>query len=75
LSTLVIAGLFNPLRIRLQDFVDKRFYRRKYDAKQLIESFSESARDETDLDLLSGRFLAVVQDTMDPDRFSMWLRQ
>jgi hypothetical protein len=75
LSTLVIAGLFNPLRIRLQEFIDKRFYRRKYDAQLLIERFSESARNETDLYLLTGRFLAVVQDTMEPDRFSMWLRQ
>ena len=74
LSTLVIAGLFNPLRIRLQDFIDKRFYRRKYDAQRLIERFSESARDETDLDLLTGKFLVVVQDTMEPDRYSMWLR-
>lgn len=75
LSTLVIAGLFNPLRIRLQDFIDKRFYRRKYDAQVLIDQFSQTSRDETDLDLLSEQLLDVVQVTIEPDRLSMWIRR
>lgn len=75
LSTLVIAGLFNPLRIRLQEFIDRRFYRRKYNAQVLIDQFSQTSRDETDLDLLSEQLLDVVQVTMEPDRISMWIRQ
>lgn len=75
LSTIVIAGLFNPLRLRLQDFIDKRFYRRKYDAQVLIEQFSQTSRDETDLDLLSEQLLDVVQVTIEPDGLSMWIRR
>ena len=70
-STLAIAALFNPLRRRIQSFIDRRFYRSKY---KILEVFAARLRDETDLDSLNAELMTGVRESMQPEHASLWLR-
>jgi hypothetical protein len=74
LSTLAIAGVFVPLRRRLQEGIDRRFYRRKYDAGQVSLAFAETARNEVELDRLAARLVHTVEQTLQPTHVGLWLR-
>ena len=74
LSTLLVAALFSPLRRRVQTAVDRRFYRQKYDAQQILAQFAQTARDEVEIDVLQAELVQVVQETMQPEQISVWVK-
>jgi hypothetical protein len=73
ISTLAIAALFTPLRSRVQTFIDRHYYRQKYDAEKLLAAFARRTRDETNLDALSAELLDVAHKTMQPEGMSLWM--
>jgi hypothetical protein len=74
ISTLTIAALFNPLRKRVQEFIDRRFYRKRYDIEKIIEAFSTSLRDQVEIEQLTSRLTEVIEEALQPVQLSIWLR-
>jgi hypothetical protein len=75
LSTLGIAALFNPLRSRVQDFIARLFYRRRYDAERVLAVIASAVRDEIDVERLTDALISVVEETMQPEHISLWVRK
>jgi hypothetical protein len=75
LTTLGVAALFNPLRTRIQDFIDRRFYRQKVDAEKALAAFAAAARSETDMAQLSARLTGTIEETLQPERVNLWLKK
>jgi hypothetical protein len=75
LSTLLIANLFSPVRRRIQNTIDRRFYRRKYDAEQTLARFNQTLRDEVDIETLKAQLVGVVQETMQPTKIALWVKE
>jgi len=75
ISTLMVVAIFTPLRRRIQDFIDRRFYRRKYNAEKIMAAWNAGIRDEVDIDQLSLRLVGVVEETLQPERVSLWLKK
>ena len=75
LSTLLIAALFLPVRRRVQDTIDRRFNRTRYDTEKTLQAFAATARDETDLNALLAELMRVIQETMQPETVSVWLKE
>ncbi len=74
-STLIIAALFSPLRRRIQDFIDRRFYRRKYNAEKILATLSAGLREEVNLERMSERLVSVVEETFQPETLSLWVQE
>jgi len=73
-STLISVALFNPLRLRLQTVIDRRFFRQKYDAQQVLAQFAQTARDEVAMNVLQAKLLEVIEETLQPEQISVWVK-